>query len=203
MGFVLRTALTGSAIPSTLLLPRETGEIDDMSDFQDEYSESIEGEFRKLEDALLSHTVKLLAPSEPIKLAPETSVEEAITRMVDNRRAAVVIVDPDERLVGIFTERDFLTRVARPGRDPRLTPLSEVMTPDPEALSPHDRICHAVNWMHTAGYRTVPLVDTYRRPVGIVTVNDVVGWLAEIFPEAVLNLRPGDKVKWPLQIDAG
>jgi len=57
--------------------------------------------------------------------------------------------------------------------------------------------------MSTAGYRTIPLVDEERRPIGIVTVNDVVKWLAEIFPEAVLNLRPGDRLKHPLQVDAG
>lgn len=174
-----------------------------MSDDQDEYSESLETEFRTLEDALLSHQVKLLAPSEPIRLGPDSSVEEGLARMVDNRRAAVVIVDGEGRLVGIFTERDFLTRVARPGRDPRRTKLGEVMTSDPEVLAPEDRICYAVNRMHLAGYRTVPLVDAGRRPIGIVTVNDVVGWLAEIFPEAVLNLRPGDKVKRPQQMESG
>jgi CBS domain-containing protein len=57
--------------------------------------------------------------------------------------------------------------------------------------------------MNNAGYRTVPLVDAERRPIGIVTVSDVVKWLAEIFPEAVLNLRPGDEIKRPLQVDAG
>jgi len=196
-------ALTGPAIPSTLLHAEARRKRADMSEFQDEYSESLEGEFRKLEDALLGNTVKLLAPSEPIKLTPETTVEEAITKMVDNRRAAAVVVDPDGRLIGIFTERDFLTRVVREGRVPRQTRLGEVMTADPEALAPQDRICHAVNRMHTAGYRTVPLIDASHRPIGIVTVNDVVGWLAEVFPEAVLNLRPGDKVKRPLQIDAG
>jgi CBS domain-containing protein len=57
--------------------------------------------------------------------------------------------------------------------------------------------------MHTGGFRSLPLVDDEHRPIGIITVNDVVRWLAEIFPEAVLNLRPGDKLKNPSQIDAG
>ncbi len=174
-----------------------------MSEIQDEYSESIETEFRKLQDALLGNTVKLLAPSEPIRLTADTTVEEAIAKMVDNRRSAVVIVDAAGRLIGIFTERDVLTRVLRQGRDPGRTMLGDVMTPDPEVLAPEDRICHAVNRMHTGDYRIVPLVDRDRRPIGVVTVNDVVGWLAEIFPEAVLNLRPGDKVKRPLQIESG
>jgi CBS domain-containing protein len=57
--------------------------------------------------------------------------------------------------------------------------------------------------MHTAGHRSIPLVDTDGRPLGIITVNDIVKWLAELFPEAVLNLRPGDKLKHPHQIDGG
>jgi CBS domain-containing protein len=77
------------------------------------------------------------------------------------------------------------------------------MTADPEALTPDDRICFAINRMHSAGYRTVPLVDDQHHPIGVVTVNDVVGWLARVFPEAILNLRPGDRVKRPAQMDSG
>jgi len=174
-----------------------------MSEFHDEYSESLDTEFRKLEDALLSDEVRLLAPSEPILLSPDDSVADAVTRMVDNRRAGVVIVDASGRLIGIFTERDLLTRVVRQGRDLARTRLADVMTADPEALAPDDRICFAINRMHNAGYRTVPLVDGEHRPIGIVTVNDVVGWLARVFPEAILNLRPGDRVKRPAQMDSG
>jgi CBS domain-containing protein len=57
--------------------------------------------------------------------------------------------------------------------------------------------------MGVAGYRTIPLVDREQRPVGVVTVSDVIRWLAHLFPEAVLNLAPGDRLKHPEQIDAG
>lgn len=174
-----------------------------MSELGDEYSESLETEFRKLEEALLSNAVKLLAPSEPIKLMPEATVAEAVAKMVDNRRAAVVIVDAEGHLTGIFAERDALTRVMRQRRSPDQTKLGEVMTPDPETLAPDDRICYAVNRMHVGGHRSIPLVDADHHPLGIVTVNDVVKWLAEIFPEAVLNLRPGDQLKRPFQVDSG
>jgi CBS domain-containing protein len=182
---------------------RTPAEVATMSEFHDEYSESLDSEFRKLEDALLSDEVRLLAPCEPICLTADASVADAVTRMVDNRRAGVVIVDANGRLIGIFTERDLLTRVVCQGRDLAQTRLAEVMTADPEALASDDRICFAINRMHNAGYRTVPLVDGEHRPIGIVTVNDVVGWLARVFPEAILNLRPGDRVKRPAQMDSG
>jgi len=174
-----------------------------MSEFDDEYTESLETEFRKLEGALLNDTVRLLTPSEPLRLTAEHSVARAIQSMVQNRRAAVVIVDEHDRLIGIFTERDVLTRVLGAGRVARDTLLREVMTADPETLRSDDRICFAINRMHAGGFRSLPLVDNAHRPIGIITVNDVVRWLAEIFPEAVLNLRPGDRLKNPAQIDAG
>ncbi len=173
------------------------------SEYHDEYSESIEGEFRKLEGALVSDTVKLLAPSEPITLTEDVTVHEAITQMAEKRRAAVVIVDAGGRLTGIFTERDLLRRVAVPGRDPRHARLAEVMTRDPETLGPDDLICRAINRLHHAGYRTIPLVDAERKPLGIMTVNDIVQWLAELFPEAIVNLPPQATLKRPLETDAG
>jgi CBS domain-containing protein len=49
----------------------------------------------------------------------------------------------------------------------------------------------------------MPIVDEDRRPVGVVTVDDVAKWLAAIFPEAILNLRPGDRLKGPAKRDGG
>jgi CBS domain-containing protein len=175
----------------------------DAREYHDEYSESIDADFRKMEGALLSDTVRLLAPNEPIRCSATTTVHEAISQMAPKRRAAVVVVDDDGRLVGVFTERDLLRRVAVPGKDPRTTRLGEVMTPNPETLGPDDLIAYAVNRLHQASYRTIPLVDAENRPLGIMTVNDIVHWLAELFPEAVLNLRPGGRLKRPHEVDAG
>ena len=70
-------------------------------------------------------------------------------------------------------------------------------------LDPDDRICYAVNRMMALGCRTMPVVDGERRPIGIVTVDDVMKWLAALFPEAILNLRPGDRLKRPTERDGG
>jgi CBS domain-containing protein len=174
-----------------------------LHEYHDEYSESIESDFRKLEGGLLNDQVRLLAPSEPIKLAEDSTVHEAITQMAEKRRAAVVIVDAAGRLAGIFTERDLLRRVAVPGRDPHHTRLAEVMTAKPEVLSPDDLICVAISRLHHAGFRTIPLVDEDGRPLGIMTVNDIVQWLAELFPEAIVNQPPQGGLKRPHETDAG
>jgi CBS domain-containing protein len=174
-----------------------------MTDFEDVDRETVESELQEIRGALFADTIAMLTPAEPVCLRETATVQEAIERMLGRRQAGVLVVDGEGRLTGIFTERDVLTRVAGQGRDSRSTALGEVMTRDPEALGPGDRVAYAVHSMSVAGYRTVPLVDAARRPVGVVTVSDVIRWLAGLFPEAVLNLPPGDRLKRPHAIDAG
>jgi CBS domain-containing protein len=173
-----------------------------MVDFDDP-GRDIEDELREVRGALLDDTIATLGPAAPICLPPEATVEAAIARMLERRQACVLVVDDEGRLTGILTERDVLMRVAGAGRDPRTTALREVMTPNPDALTARDRVAYAVHCMSVAGYRTVPLVDAERRPTGVATVSDVIRWLAQLFPEAVLNLPPGDVLKRPQEMDAG
>jgi CBS domain-containing protein len=174
-----------------------------MTDFDEIDPEMVENELQEIRGALLNDRITVLGPAEPVCLREDATVQEAIERMLARRQAGVLIVDGEQRLIGIFTERDVLTRVAGQGRDPRQTPLGAVMTRDPDALGAGDRVAYAVHSMSVAGYRTVPLVDAERRPLGVVTVSDVIRWLAGLFPEAVLNLPPGDTLKRPHEIDAG
>jgi CBS domain-containing protein len=173
-----------------------------MADF-DERDPDVERELHEIRGALLNDAIAVLGPAEPICLRESATVQEAIERMLAHRQAGVLVVDGEGRLTGIFTERDVLTRVAGRGRDSRDTRLDAVMTREPEALRPGDRVAYAVHCMSVAGYRTVPLVDAVRRPLGVVTVSDVIRWLAGLFPEAVLNLPPGDSLKRPHEMDAG
>ena len=175
-----------------------------MDDLDDEHDHLIDDEeLQEIRGAFLNDTIAALEPAEPICLGETATVAEAIACMLERRQAGVLIVDATGRLAGIFTERDVLTRVVGAGRDVTRTVLHDVMTANPEALSAADRIAYAVHSMSVAGYRTVPLIDADRRPVGVVTVSDVIRWLAHLYPEAVLNLPPGDALKNPHAIDAG
>lgn len=174
-----------------------------MGEVEDEYAAEIAGEVREIKGALLNDTIAVLSQAEPICLRETASVHDAVQAMLARRQAGALITDGEGRLAGIFTERDVLTRVVGQGLDARTTPLSAVMTRDPDALAVNDRVAWAVHSMSVAGYRTVPLVDAERRPLGVVTVTDVIRWLANLFPEAVLNLPPRESLKRPHEIDAG
>jgi len=173
-------------------------------DADDEHPGGDELEEQSISPAVFNDTVGVLSPAAPVCLRESATVAEAAQRMREARQAAVLIVDGGGRLAGIFTERDLLTRVVGRGLDPKAVTLAPVMTRDPEVLSLRDRVAYAVHCMSVAGYRTVPLVDGDRRPVGIVTVSDVIRWLAGLFPATVLNLPPGgDTLKRPGQVDSG
>lgn len=170
----------------------------------DEHPGGEELEGQSISPAVFNDTVGVLSPATPVCLRESTTVADAAQRMLQARQAAVLVVDGGGRLAGIFTERDLLTRVIGRGLDPKMATLAAVMTPDPEVLSLRDRVAYAVHCMSVAGYRTVPLVDAERRPVGIVTVSHVIRWLASLFPATVLNLPPGgDTLKRPGQVDSG
>ena len=64
---------------------------------------------------------------------PHTTVSDA-ARLMATRNAGAVLVVQDERLVGIFTERDVVFRVIARDLDPAATPLEAVMTPSPRTL---------------------------------------------------------------------
>jgi predicted transcriptional regulator len=71
------------------------------------------------------------------------------------------------------------------------------MTAHPEAISFHDSIAAALNKMTVGGFRHVPLVDMEQRPVGIVSVKDIVDFFVGHFPSRVLNIAPNPAKKKP------
>ena len=172
------------------------------SEYHDEYSETLGTEIRKLEDALLSDTVDVLTPRPALQCDESAHAGEALNAMLAQDRIAVVVVGAGGRLAGIVTDRDLLGRACAAGRDANLS-IADVMTRDPESVRSDDRVCYALNRMMATGCRTVPIVDADQRPIGIITIDDIAKWLAALFPEAILNLRPGDRLKQPNERDGG
>jgi CBS domain-containing protein len=113
------------------------------------------------------------------------------------------VVDDGGKLVGIFSERDAVTRVVGKDLDVNKTKVGDVMTSNPEALTPDHKICYALNRMAARGFRNIPIVDPDGRPVGIVFTRHFVKFIVSLFPEAVLNLPPEPGLKHPEAAEAG
>lgn len=101
---------------------------------------------------------------------PETTVGEA-SRLMARRKVGAVMVTYQDKLIGIFTERDVVFRVIAQGRDPQNTPLSEVMTPSPITIGPDKSFGLALALMQKNGFRHMPVTE-YGIPVGIVSARN-------------------------------
>ena len=138
----------------------------------------------------LQRPISELPELRPVVCLPFTAkVSDAIQEMTDKRVGFIMIVD-NEKLVGVFSERDVLIKVAAVNLDITATPVADLMTPDPQALRSTDELVYALNLMSVGGYRHVPIVDETGRPVAVVSMRDIVEHIVSQFPDEVLKLPP-------------
>jgi CBS domain-containing protein len=105
----------------------------------------------------------------------QTSVGEAIAKMNARRIGSVVVMEGD-RLVGIFTERDVLTRVVPQQLDPRRTRVGEVMSRQPTTISPSRTVQDAMVIMNDSHHRHLPVVQGGQL-IGMVSIGDLNRWV--------------------------
>ncbi len=166
-----------------------------MSEFDDAYDDQ-----QRIRGAILETSISDLPLRDPILVCSTSSVGDAVKNMNDHHTGCV-LVEKDGKLIGIFTERDVLTKDFFRA-DSHTVTVESVMTPNPETLEPEDSIAFALNKMSVGGYRHIPIVDG-DKPVGVLSVRDVVDFLVDLFPSDVLNLPPSPKNAITNSIDGG
>ena len=107
----------------------------------------------------------------PLMLPPNTTVMQAARHMHTQNASAVLVTEGDANLVGIFTERDAISRVLAAGRDPLATVLADVMTNNPDTITPHHTAIEALRLMRDTRCRHLAVVHE-GKAVGIVSRND-------------------------------
>jgi CBS domain-containing protein len=125
---------------------------------------------------LLGEHLDALGAPPPLTVGPDTPVDVAIARMHE-AEADCVLVTVDDRLVGIFTDRDAVVKVA--GKRLDAFHVRDFMTPDPVVLRHDDPIAIAIHKMAVGGFRHIPIIED-GRPTGVVTARDVFHHLAEM-----------------------
>jgi CBS domain-containing protein len=98
----------------------------------------------------------------------DDSVETAARAMAEND-SDVVLIEGDDRLAGVLTDRDLLIRVVAVGRDPSTTPLWQVMSSDLFTCAEEDEAASVAEEMAAHGIGQMPVVDAAGRPVGLIT----------------------------------
>lgn len=93
--------------------------------------------------------------------------------MIDNEVGAVAVVDDAGIVAGMFTERDVLEKFALSGRDPRQTPVRELMSPMVEMATEETTPTEALRVMLERHYRHMPVVDERGRVLGILSIRHI------------------------------
>lgn len=107
-----------------------------------------------------------------LSLAPSASAHEAACVMTRANCGSVLIVDHASQLLGIVTERDLMTRVLAKAADPTATLVSQIMTPNPQCVTPETRVADAVLIMIEGGFRHLPVMGPGGRILGVFSVRD-------------------------------
>jgi CBS domain-containing protein len=99
------------------------------------------------------------------------TVLEIASLMVQHNIGAVPVLKGGE-LVGIFSERDLMSRVVVAGKDPAHTFVGQVMTEDPLTIAPHDGLETCMTLMKRHGFRHLP-VCVGRELKGVISLRDI------------------------------
>ena len=120
-------------------------------------------------------------------------VADPMWKVVDAMKAknrGAVLVCEDGALVGIFTERDLVSRVDHTDPLGCHVVVRDVMTPHPTVVRPLDSLAEALRLLVQGRRRHLPIIDERGKVQGVLSIRDILGYVASKFPEEMINLPP-------------
>jgi CBS domain-containing protein len=109
----------------------------------------------------------------PATVSLLATVKDAIQMMAEKAVGAVAVIDEHGVVAGMFTERDVLTKFALSGRDPKTTPVRELMSPIVEMATQETTPSEALAVMLERHYRHMPIVDEQGKVLGICSIRNI------------------------------
>lgn len=146
-------------------------------DFQDPLDDYEPREYESpLEEALAEETVAAIPATPYVEISSEETVSAALKALSGLKVASLLVVEKG-RLVGVFTERDVLERVAIDYEDVQNLPVRLVMTENPVVVYDTDPAGRALSAIATAGYRHVPVLNLNEEVVGVISLRRFLSFL--------------------------
>lgn len=141
-----------------------------------------------LSTVLKNEKIRNLTLGAPLTVPRNSPISEVLKKMQAERRTYAAVVE-NRRVVGIFTERDFLMRTVEQ-HPPETTPIEELITQNHAVLKEEDSVAEAIRVMSRGGYRHVLIVSSKGELLRVLGVRDLIKYLADQYPCEVYNLPP-------------
>jgi CBS domain-containing protein len=131
-----------------------------------------------LDNRTLNKSLGLLGPPPAVTASVDAPIKEILELLKEERFGCIMLVDDDDKLQGIFTERDVVLKLPLVDSDFGDIAVSEYMTRTPATAKMTTTIAFALNMMSHGGFRHIPIVDDDEMPVGIISVKNLVDYIA-------------------------
>jgi CBS domain-containing protein len=120
-------------------------------------------------------------------VSPDASVYDAIS-MLDEKNVGAVLVMEDEKLVGMFSERDYTRKVVLRGKRSRETKVAEIMSRDLKVIHPQEGVEASLRLMTDKRIRHLPVLDG-EKVVGVISIGDLVKWVISCQSATIAHLE--------------
>ena len=118
------------------------------------------------------HAIRSLIRPHRLVTAPPTATVMEVAQLMARARVGAIPILEDERIVGIFSERDLMTRVIVEGRDPSATVVCDAMTTEVTTAELHDTRSECLEKMQRSGFRHLPVLEDGRL-VAMLSMRDL------------------------------
>ena len=125
--------------------------------------------------------------SDIFTVSPNDSVFDAVSLLAEKNVGAVLVMD-GERLVGLFSERDYTRKVMLRGKRSRETKVAEIMSSDLKVVQPREAVGDCLRLMTDKRIRHLPVVDG-EKVVGVISIGDLVKWVIDCQSAAIAHLE--------------
>ena len=122
----------------------------------------------------------------PLTCLQDTSVQKAVALMSEKNFGSVIVIDNEQRVIGVLTERDIMIKLVHKGREAEKTLVSEIMTKDVKVARESDDVLEWLSIMSNERFRRLPVVDDDGRIVCVFTQGDFVSYT---WPELLFQAR--------------
>ena len=141
---------------------------------------------------------KGISPNDPLStltqekfivLNEHVTLREAINN-IQRYHIGCILLEKNNKISGIFTERDIVQYIVGNRHNLEKELVLDYMTKSPDVLHFQDPIAFALNKMISGGYRHIPIVDNVEKPIGLISMQDIINHLGDYFFEDIVNLPP-------------